>query len=481
MHTSISFLCSIVSDSFYYQYDAHGALAHAAPHLATYSLLPIVTCSSDVCDGATFWAIPRGSVRTAQNVGEAIDKGARVIVIAEQDRAYLEALSPHKRANVEIVIVPDARAALLSAAKAWRAQCMLPIVGITGTVGKTTTKQMLAGIFQADNLPVFTSHAEQNTVEGVACNILHLTDKHMAGVFEVGVSRAGEMAEMVALLQPTMGVITSVSPAYLDGLGDVEAIAHEQQQLFSLFSPSQIGVVCGDYPLLAKSLYNHPVVRFGLKTNNMVTAKKVSVTKRADGALGTKCVLKIYDDMQEIVLPSHHAGIVYAALAASAVAHFLHTPFETIVSGLQAFVPVHGRFEVRQLRDGRGAVVDDCHNTSPESMKAALHAVHAMDRYPCKIAVLGDIHELGKRGAFWHRHVGRELIKTRSISQLVLVGQLARSIGRVAPATMEVAHAESWQEAHEKLTRMLEPKDNLVLVNGAAGDGLSNIVSELAA
>lgn len=480
MHASISFLCSIIPQSFYYQYDAQGALAQATAHLANYSLLPIVTASRDVCDGATFWALPQDRVRTAQCVGEAIDKGVRVIVIEDKDRSYLDTLTPEKRVGLEVVVVPDAREALLVAAKAWRGQCMLPIVGITGSVGKTTTKQMLATIFQADNLPVFVSSGIQNTVEGIALNILHLTDKHMAGIFEVGINQPGEMEELVSLLQPTMGVITAVSPAHLHGLGDVSAVAHEKQQLFSQFSPSQIGIVCGDYPLLAKSFYSHPVVRFGLKTNNMVTAKKTKVTKREDGSLGTTCVLKIYDQMQEVVLPGHHAGIVYAALAASSVAHFLHTPFETIVAGLQAFVPVHGRFEMRSLRDGRGTLVDDCHNTSPESMKAALHAVHVMDTYPRKIAVLGDMHELGKRGQFWHRHVGRELIKTRSISQLVLVGQLARSIGRVAPATMEVAHADSWQEARKHLNDMLTPKDNLVLINGARGDGLSNLVSELA-
>ena len=212
----------------------------------------------------------------------------------------------------------------------------------------------------------------------------------------------------------------------------------------------------------------------------MVTAKKVEPFIREDGSLATRCLLKVYDYEQCIELPGHHLGIVYAALAASTICYFLHTPFEVIVEGLQAFQPLERRFALRALRDGRGTVVDDALDANPESVKAALHAVHTM-RSEQKIAVLGDMQNLGTKQYFWHRHVGRELIKARSISQLVLVGQYARAIGPVAPATMDVMYAQDWQDAHDHLTNVLAPDDNLVLVKGARELRLGKLVDKLAA
>ena len=142
---------------------------------------------------------------------------------------------------------------------------MLPIIGITGSVGKTTTKHMLGTIFAQDHIPVFLSRDDSHSLIDLALDMLHITSKHIAAFFEIGSGKTGQVADKVALLQPTMGVITSVSAAHLHGLGSVNEAAHEKRSLFAHFTPSQIGVICGDYPLLTSTAYQHPVVRFGLK------------------------------------------------------------------------------------------------------------------------------------------------------------------------------------------------------------------------
>ena len=477
MQASVSFLCNTLSKSRYFVFDQNGIPEEHAPHVASYSLLPIVSRGSDVSQGATLWLFD--TPQAAIHLSYACAQGVRVVVCSQLQRPLIDALSPEQRAGLEVVEVEDSNDALLVAARAWRGQCMLPIVGVTGSVGKTTTKHMLGTIFAQDNLPIFISSGNQSTLEGLALNILHITDKHVAAVFEIGINERGEMEQLVDLLQPTMGAITSVSAAHLHGLGSVQEVALEKRKIFGSFSPSQIGIVCGDYPLLTGTAYQHPVVRFGLKYKNMVTAKKVEVFTQKDGSFATRCLLRVYDYEQEVVLPGHHVGIVYAALAASTIAYFLHTPFETIVAGIRSFVPLSNRFEMRSLRDGRGTVVNDaCNANNPESMKAALHAMHTMHA-PQKIAVLADMNDLGTKQYFWHRHVGRELIKTRSISQLVLVGQLARAIGPVAPATMDVSYVNNWEQAHDQLGDLLAPKDNLVLVKGSPDLGLNRLVEKL--
>lgn len=478
MQTSISFLTQTISSSSYLCYDADGVPSTQPSHLINYSLLPIVSQGAQVADGGTLWVLSTDENDIKKQLNEACARGARVIICAPEHQSYIDELSLGQRAHLEVVLVPQPAEALVVAARAWRAQCMLPIVGITGSVGKTTTKHMLATIFTTDNLPVFVSSGDQRSEAGIALNILHITDKHVTAIFELGVDAAGAMKKLVDLLQPTLGVITSVSAAHLRGLGSVNEVAAEKRSIFSQFSPSQIGIICGDYPLLTSCAYQHPVVRFGLKYKNLVTAKQVTVFTQPDGSLATRCVLKVYDHEQEIILPGNHIGTVYAALAASAVCYFLHTPFTAIIAGLQAFIPVSRRFEMRELRGGRGTVVDDAYTANPESVKAALHAVHSMAS-PQKIAVLGDMADLGTKQYFWHRHVGRELIKTRSISQLVLVGQLARAIGPVAPATMDVSCVDDWQQAHEELDRLMAPRDNLVLVKGSRSVGLSHLVDRL--
>lgn len=480
MQASIAFLCQIIADSYYCRYQSDGTPEVQSAHAQTFSLLPIVTRSSAMSDGGTLWVLPEYRDNLSIRFHEACQSGVRVIVCEESDKVIFESIPMDVRRAVEVVVVPNTHTALFEAASAWRGQCMLPIVGITGSVGKTTTKHMLGSIFAQDAIPVLLSRDDSHSLEGLALDMLHITSKHIAAIFELGTDVPGEMEKKVSLLQPTMGAITSVSAAHLHGLGSVNEAAREKRQIFTNFTPSQIGIICGDYPLLTSTAYQHPVVRFGLKYKNMVTAKKVEAFTRPDGSLATRCLLRVYDHEQQIVLPGHHLGIVYAALAAATICYFLHTPFEVIVAGLQAFMPLEGRFALRALRDGRGTVVDDALDANPESVKAALHAVHTMQSKK-KIAVLGDMQNLGTKQYFWHRHVGRELIKSRSISRLVLVGQYARAIGPVAPATMDVSYADDWQHAHEYLTTMMAPQDNLVLVKGARELGLRRLVDKLAA
>jgi murE/murF fusion protein len=338
---------------------------------------------------------------------------------------------------------------------------------------------MLSAIFGVDRLPVLVSSHDDHSLMQLAIDVLHITEKQVAAVFEVGAIQPGDMLLCADLLRPTIAIITAICPAHLQGMEALHCIASEKQKIFSFFSPSQVGIVCGDYPVLAGHAYEHPVVRFGLKNKNVITARKITVFRDETGLLKTKIVLRVYDYEQEIILHGHHRGVIYAALAAATLAHFLYVPFAIVVRGLAAYVPCEGRFCERPLRDGRGVLIQDSYSISPESVKAAFHAIHAIGSTQRKIAVIGNIPDLGDKTNFWHRHVGRELIKTRSISDLVLVGEATKPIYTVAPATMNIWLASEWTDATETLTNLLAPRDNLVLVTGAVPHKMNRLVAQL--
>ncbi len=479
MHINALFICALVPESRYIRFNEQGHIVDVPIYLAIASLLPIVRCPRKVSIGGTWWPV-RPTLKTfLADFHYARSRGLSTVVITPEYYALILALSAEEKKNLELIVVPNAEDALLATARAWRLQCMVPIIAVTGSIGKTTTIGFLSSIFSVDQLPVLVSAPDDHDLMTLACDVLHITEKQVAAVFEVGAFWTGDVLTCADLLQPTIAIITAICPAHLQGIHSLHQIAGETQKIFSHFSPSQVGIVCGDYPILATHAYEHPVVKFGLKNKNVITARKITVIKDGTGALKTKMILRIYDYEQEIVLNGNHRGMIYAALAAASLAHFLYIPFHIVVKGISSYVPGVGRFYQYALREGRGVLIQDNYSISPESVKAALHAVHAIESAQRKIAVIGNIPDLGDKTSFWHRHVGRELIKTRSISDLVLVGDATKPIYSVAPATMKIWFAAEWSDVIPAVHNLLAPKDNVVLVTGAAPTSINNCVAQL--
>ncbi len=176
------------------------------------------------------------------------------------------------------------------------------------------------------------------------------------------------------------------------------------------------------------------------------------------------------------MLQQPHVGTVFNVLAATTVAYLLDVPSETIVKAIQMPFSVAGRFEERRITVGGGTLINDCHNASPESMKAALLAFQEVDIKGNKIAVIGDMLGLGINSPFWHRQIGRFLRKVPSLKQVILVGDLVQWVKKTAPVGLPVELVSTWQEATEKLKAELN-QDSVVLVKGSHETGLSNLVS----
>ncbi len=401
---------------------------------------------------------------------QALSAGAGAFIA--RDKKFLLATFPKEILdNRLIIIVDNPLEALFELASAWRARFTCKVIGITGSVGKTSTKYMLGSILTQANKRCFVSHGNQNTLLGIALNIVRVNDDHQVVVFELGINVRGEMKKLAQFLRPDMAIITGIGHSHLEGLGSLASVASEKRAIFSYFNESSIGIINGDQAILSGVGYTHPVVRFGAKTTNQVQARRVAIKKNKLSFL-----LKIYQETYPVTLNLQHRGMIMNALAATTAAHLLDIDGVTIVEALQSLPERSQRFERCSLKGYRGVLIDDCYNASPESMRAALLALEEFESLGKKVAVLGDMLELGENSAFWHRQVGRFLRKTPSLSHLILVGSEVQSMQKVVPVGIQVEMVSSWQEAIERLKYTLE-NDAVVLVKGSNGMQLHNVVA----
>lgn len=406
-------------------------------------------------------------------ISEAIEKGAAGLIVAEHKKEYVKKILKNKLEQLLILCVSNTRTALIKLAIAWRDQFNYPVICITGSVGKTSTKEIICNILDVNGTSYVASYGNQNTAIGLALTIFSMCAEHQIAIFELGINKRGEMAQLVAMAKPTMAVITNVGHAHMEGLGSIVDIAAEKRDVFSLFKETNIGIVNGDQALLSHISYSHPVVKFGSKTTNQIQARKIF-----QGSNYVSFILKLYGEKHRIVLKTNHNGAVFNTLAAVGVAYLLQIPSQTIIQAIQMPIIVAGRFEQRLLKNGKGVIINDCYNASPESMKAALLALQKIETSAEKIAVLGDMAELGINGPFWHRQLGRFLRKVPSLRRVILVGSLVEWTKKTLPVGMKIEHVPNWQDAVSKLQETMSDT-NLILVKGSRIVGLDKLINEM--
>lgn len=404
-------------------------------------------------------------------IAEAFKKGAAGAIIAETKKDVLQKI---KDLDTKLIlIVPDPLEALIQLAARWRSQFNYPVVAITGSVGKTSTKELLAQIMMQAGKKYLASNGNQNTRIGLALNILRMRADHELAIFEVGISKRGEMAELSCLLRPTSAAITNIGHQHMDGLGSLNDIALEKRDVFKYFTENSIGIINGDQPILAHVSYQHPVIKFGSKTTNQIQARKMRVA-----GSHISFILKIYKKKYSIMLEHPHVGAVFNVLTATAAAHWLGVSDDIIIQAIQKPCVVEGRFEERTVNNNGGILINDCYNANPESMKTALLAFQQIETKSPKIAILGDMLGLGVNSPFWHRQVGRFLRKVPSLNKVILVGNLISWVKKTAPVGLRVEIVGSWQEAMQKVEAELHSKPT-ILVKGSRDVGLYNLVSAL--
>lgn len=408
-------------------------------------------------------------------ITEAIKKGACGLIINKNNKSALDKIDQATLKKISVIVAEDVQDFLIKLATAWRAQFNYPVIGITGSIGKTSTKEMLANILKVNGNKFIASNGNQNTALGISLNILRMNNSHEMAIFEMGVSRRSEMAHMAQIARPTIAIITAIGHSHMEGLGSLVDIANEKRSICQYFTADNFAIINGDQPILANISYTHPVVKFGCKTTNQVQGRKIQTNN-----LNTHFILKLYKDKYKIILDTNHEGRINNALASSACAYMLGISPVNIIKGIQETIIIPGRFEHIKLKSNNGVLINDCYNASPESMKAAILAFEKVESKGQKIAVLGDMLELGVNTAFWHRQLGRLLRKAPSLNHLILVGNNVNSTKNTIPFGLSFDHVSNWQEAVDCLKSKLN-REAVILVKASRSMELNNLVKELTA
>lgn len=356
-------------------------------------------------------------------LGEAADAGAAGVLVERGREGLLRDL-PAKTAAVS---VPDTLRALGDLARHWRARFDIPVVAVTGSTGKTTTKEMAAAIMgQEKNL--LKNEGNLNNLVGLPLTIFRMNGAHEAAVLEMGTNRRGEIARLTEIAAPTVGLVTNVGPAHLEGLQSIETIREEKGDLFRVMDGRGTAVINLDDALLAPwaQTWTGKRITFGIDADADVTASRIA----HEAERGTVFTLLASGASREILLPVLGFHNVSNALAATAAALAAGFGFDAVCRGLMAFRPVEGRMEVWRLKNG-ACLIDDTYNANPASVAAALRTLQGLKGECRSTVILGDMLELGDEAERYHEEMGRTVADT-GVGKVYLRGDFARATAKGA-------------------------------------------------
>jgi UDP-N-acetylmuramoyl-tripeptide--D-alanyl-D-alanine ligase len=405
---------------------------------------------------------------------EAARAGAGAVLV---EREHAE-----RTLDCAVIAVRDTLSALGDLAVFHRRRQRLRVVAVTGSNGKTTTKEMLAAILEralgADR--VLRTLGTQNNLVGLPLTLLRLGGGEDAAILELGMNGPGEIWRLAQIAQPDVGVITCVAPAHLEGLGSIHGVAQAKAELYRRLRPSATAVVNADDPLVAASAAVFPgrKVPFGTTAGEVAVAAREIVDHGLDGT-EFRLVVERQDAAVRLAVPGRHN--VTNALAAAAAAHALGVDVGTVAAGLEAFQPPGMRMEVTQLPTGV-TVLNDAYNANPASMAAALRTL-AASRGRRRIAVLGEMRELGAESTRAHRELGARAAEVR-VDALFLLGEHAADVRAGAEAAglpaERILVAADHAELGSHLRGMCRAGD-LVLLKGSRGAAMEEVLRHLQA
>lgn len=370
------------------------------------------------------------------------------------------------------VLVESSLQALKDLAEFYLEQLAIPVVGITGSVGKTSTKEMIASVLAQKYCTLKTDGNFNNEI-GLPLTVFRLREEHQVAVLEMGISDFGEMSRLTKIAKPDVAVITNIGLCHLENLGSRDGILKAKTEIFEGLRSNGTIVLNGDDDKLA-TIEQYEGIRpvfFGYDKNHEIYADEIENL----GLKGVSC--KIHTKQGEfsahIPVPGMH--MVMNAMAACAVGLAMGLNLQQIRDGIQSLKPVSGRTNI--ICGDRYTVIDDCYNANPVSMKASVDVL--MGAIGRKVCILGDMFELGAKEEELHRQVG-EYIAGKELDLLVTIGSLSRNISRAAAVNehCQCVHLDSKEQAFQVLPELLKQGDS-ILVKASHGMHFTEIVEFL--
>jgi UDP-N-acetylmuramoyl-tripeptide--D-alanyl-D-alanine ligase len=422
--------------------------------------------------GELFFAIKGASLDGHDYVAQALRKGACAAIVSREVES-----AP----TGQLIFVADTLVALQALAQELRNRWNGTVIGVTGSSGKTATKELTAEMIAAGGASVIRTTGNYNNAYGLPLSFLQVIsngaspEQFQYAVLEMGMSAPGEITELCSITQPNVGIVTNVSAVHLEFFPSVEAIAEAKAELVDCLKADGLAVLNADDPLVARMRRRQPVAvrTFGIEAEADVTAKDVKPL----GVEGTS--FRLVTPRGEIAAKTRLLGRHQVAniLAAAAVADHFQVPLEAIANTIADAKPYKMRGEITRFPQGF-VIVDDSYNSNPRALGEMVKTVFNMNGFARRIVVAGEMLELGERGAELHRQSGRAMAEA-GVSFLIGVRGLAREMvdgAREGGLKDECSlYCETPDEAARWLFDNLRSGD-LVLVKGSRGVKLDQVV-----
>lgn len=397
--------------------------------------------------------------------GERVDGHDYIATAFEKGAACCLAQRVPEGVSGCILLVDDVQSALEKISAAYRESLDIPVVGITGSVGKTTAKEMISAVL-ARRFNVLKTDKNFNNQIGVPMTLSRINEQHQAAVVEMGISGFGEMTVLAKMVKPTVAVFTYIGHAHLEFLNDLEGVFRAKTEMLPYVAEDGVVVVNGDDALLNKITCPQRVIRYGLGSHCDVRAENISV--RRDGTID--CNISIENQSIAVHIPSYGQHMVYAALEGAAVGYVMGLDMSEIAAGISDYMTVGRRGAVTDT--GKILLVDDCYNSNPDSLKCAMDSLVLLPgRHVC---VMSDMLEQGESAAEIHHDAGA-YAACKGIDLLVAYGPLsAHSCDAMGERGI---HFETKQQLLDALPGLINQGD-AVLVKASLGMHLED-ASEL--
>ncbi len=404
-------------------------------------------------------------------------KGARVdghtLIPQVIEAGALCTLSEHPLDNAThpYILVQSCKQALKDLAEHYRKALDIKVVGVTGSVGKTSTKEMIAAVL-SQKYQVLKTDGNYNNEIGLPLTVFNMRDEHEVAVLEMGISDFGEMHRLTKIARPDICVITNIGLCHLENLGDRDGVLKAKTEIFDYMQPNAKIILNGDDDKLitVKEVKGVTPKFFGLSTKFDAFADDI----RSLSLKGTSCNIHLEKNVFNAIISIPGRHMVFNALAGALVGQELGLTLEEIKAGIEALVPVSGRNNL--IETDSLMIIDDCYNANPISTKASLDVLSLADSR--KVAILGDMFELGENEKQLHFELGAYAAK-KNIDLVVCIGELSANTARgVENSGANALHFKTKSDFLEQAKTLLQKGDS-VLVKASNGMAFSEIVEIL--
>lgn len=409
----------------------------------------VSTDSRNIKSGELFIALEGKNFDGHNYIEEVFKKGASAAVVSKE-----------MGSNYPIIVVKDTLEGLKKIAAYYKQKFPIPVIAVTGSTGKTSTKEMIASVL-CEKFNVHKTQQNFNNEIGLPHTLFNLNKSHEISVLEMGMNNPGEIQRLVEIARPDIGAITNIGTAHIENLGSRENILNAKMEITTYFNDKSLLIINSDDEYLSK-IKDKGYNILGVSINGNGDYNAESVSNLGENGIEFICEIKGQKHVFKINLPGMHN--VYNALFAIAIGDYYNVSVEKMKAGILNFKPGKMRMDIIEIGD-KVKIINDCYNANPDSMKAALDVLDSYGESR-KIAILGDMYELGSYSEKAHREIGRYAINKCDI--LIAVGEQGIFMYEESKKLMKSYYFRTKDEACLYIKDLIKDND-VILIKASRG------------